>query len=236
MKNECTKQKISILSTDETTKKLLGANLLVGSKFSSEIMPVTTSLESLLVSTASVLILDDENPFKMSTIDLCKIIRTKNEEVVILLLADDFDITTKILALELGADDYLEKPANRLEIIARIKVTLKRMNVAEKIALEENEFKFNDLYLDTSRRLCTVNGNELKLTGYEFLTLLYLVKGDGKPVSRASLLNDVWGLPSDDPTRPVDDIVRRLRKKLKAQRSPTHISAVWGHGYRIEVE
>jgi len=234
MKNERAKQRISILSADEITIKMLGANLLVGSSFTSEIMPTTTSLETLLNSTADALILDGKNPLKMSTIDICKIIRTKNEEVVIILLADDFNVTTKILALELGADDYLEKPANRLEIIARIRVILKRMNVAEKVALAESEFKFNDLYLDARRRICVVNGNELKLTNYEFLTLLYLVQDAGKTVARATLLNDVWGLPNDDPARPVDNVVRRLRKKLKDQQSPTSISAVWGHGYRIE--
>ena len=235
MKNEHTKAKISILSSDEITKKLLGTNLLADS-FSSEIMPNTTSLESLLNSTADILILDVENQLRMSTIDICKIIRTKNEEVVIILLTDDFDVATKILALELGADDYLKKPANRLEIIARIKVILKRMNVAEKIALEENEFKFNDLYLDTDRRLCIANGNEMHLTNFEFLTLLHLVQSKGSPVARASLLNKVWGLPSDELTRPVDDAVRRLRKKLKDKKSLTYISTIWGYGYRMETE
>ena len=235
MNNEYIKHKISILSSDKTTIKFLGASLLSGN-FSCEIFPKTTSLESLLNSTADILILDEQNPLKMSTIDICKIIRTKNEEVIILLLADDFNITTKILALEFGADDYLEKPANRLEIMARIKVTLKRMDYTKRTVLEENEFEFNDLYLDSRRRICTINGNELKLTNHEFLTLLHLVKSNGKPVARASLLNNIWGLPSDDPTRPVDDVVRRLRKKLKEQKSPTHISSVWGHGYRIEGE
>jgi len=235
MNNEAIKQKISILSSDEATIKLLSANPLSNS-FSSEILPDTTSFESLLSSTSDVLILDEQNPLRISAIDICKIIRTRNEEVIILLLVDDFDITTKILALEFGADDYLEKPANRLEIMARIKITLKRMNVVEKMALEQNEFKLNDLYLDAERRICIANGNELRLTNYEFLTLLRLVQGNGKPVSRVSLLTDVWGLPSDEKTRPVDDIVRRLRRKLKAQKSPTQISSVWGHGYRIEAE
>ena len=228
-------KKISILSSDKNTIKFLGASL-PGDDFSSEILPKTTSLESLLNCTADILILDEQNPLKMSTIDICKIIRTKNEEVIILLLADDFNITTKILALEFGADDYLEKPANRLEIMARVKVTLKRMDSTKKEVLGEYEYEFNDLYIDSRRRICTINGNELRLTNHEFLTLLHLVQSHGKPVARASLLNKIWGLPSDEPTRPVDDAVRRLRRKLKAMKSLTHISSVWGHGYRVEVE
>ena len=235
MNNEPIKQKISILSSDEATIRLLGKSPL-SNLFSSEILPATISLEQLLGNTADVLVLDEENPFNLSVIDLCKIIRAINDEVVIILLANDFDVTAKILALELGADDYLEKPANRLEIMARIKVTLRRMNYAEEMALEANEFKFNDLYLDAKRRICIINGNELKLSNYEFLTLLHLVKSKGKPVARELLLNDVWGLPSDEKTRPVDDIVRRLRKKLREQESPIQILAVWGHGYRIEAE
>ena len=235
MNNEPIKQKISILSTDETTIQLLNADASSNS-FSSELLPVTATLESLLNSTADVLILDEKNPLNMSTIDLCKIIRAKNEEVVVIILTDALDITSKILALELGADDYLEKPANRLEIMARIKTILKRMNFTQKLALETAEFRLNDLYLDADRRICMANGRELKLTNYEFLTLLQLVQSNGKPVARVSLLTDIWGLDSDESTRPVDDIVRRLRKKLKAEKSPTQISAVWGHGYRIEVE
>ena len=235
MNTEPIKQKISTLSTDAATIKLLGESPL-SNLFSSEIMPATTSLELLLSNTADVLILDEENPLHISAIDLCKIIRAKNEEVIIILLANDFNVATKILALELGADDYLKKPANRLEIMARIKVTLKRMSFAEKMALEANEFKFNDLYLDAGRRICIINGAELRLSNYEFLTLLHLVKSNGKPVSRELLLSDIWGLSNDEPTRPVDDIIRRLRTKLRKQQSPTYISTVWGHGYRIEAD
>ena len=236
MKNGSIRNKISVLSSDKNTIKLLATSLLASSDFLGEILPDTSSLESLLNSTADVLILDGKNPLKMSSIDICKIIRTKNDEVVILILADDFNVSTKVLALEFGADDYLKKPANQLEITARIKAILRRINIAEKSSLEEDEFMFNDLYLDARRRICTINGNELLLTNHEFSTLLYLVQSRGRPVSRAILLNNIWELPSDDPTRPVDDIVRRLRKKLKRHKSPTHISTIWGFGYRIEPE
>jgi len=233
MNNKPIKPKISILSTDEATLKLLGADYLSKS-FISEVLPNTTLLESLLSSTADILILDDQNPLQISAIDICKIIRTKNEEVVIIILATEFDLTTKVLALEFGADDYLEKPANRLEVMARIKVTLKRINSGEKAALSSTEYRVNDLYLDASRRICVANGHELNLTNYEFLTLFQLVQSNGKPVSRTSLLSDIWGLEREDTARPVDNVIRRLRKKLKAGQSPTQITSVWGHGYRIE--
>jgi len=231
MNNEL--KKISILSSDETTVKLLDSSASTYS-FLIEVLPSTTSLVSLLNDTADILILDDQNPLNMSTMDICKIIRAKNDEVIIIILTNKLDITAKVLALEFGADDYLEKPANLLEIMARIKVTLKRMSFVEKMALGATEFKFNDLYLDTERRICVANGHELKLTNYEFLTLLYLIQSNGKPVARTTMLTDIWGLDSDDNARPVDDIVRRLRKKLKAGQSHTQISAIWGHGYRVE--
>jgi len=226
-------KKISILSSDEATIRLLGSSLESNS-FSSEVLPNTLSLESLLLDTADILILDDQNPFNMSAMDICRITRIKNEEVIIIILTNKLDHSAKILALEFGADDYLEKPANPLEIMARIKVTLKRMNFVEKTASETTEFKFNDLYLDSERRICVANGHELKLSNYEFLTLLYLVQNNGKSVARTKMLTDIWELDSDDNVRPVDDIVRRLRKKLSTVPSSTQIVAIWGHGYRVE--
>lgn len=233
MNDTLLEQKIGILSSDEKTLKLLDATF-ESNHFLSEQLSHAVSLESLLMNTADVLILDEQNPLKMPPTDICKLIRTKNEEVILIILANKFDLITKILALELGADDYLEKPANPLEIMARIKITLKRMHITDRRSSESTEFKFNDLYLDSERRICVANGHELRLTNYEFLTLLQLVQSKGRPVSRVSLLADVWGLASDEKTRPVDDIVRRLRKKLKERQSPTQILAIWGHGYKIE--
>jgi len=234
MNQKATKKQISLLSSDETTSQLLKTHL-ESNTFSFKTLPDSTALESLLNDRADVLILVEQNPLNLSAIDICKIVRLKNEEVIIIIVAEESDLMRKILALELGADDYLTKPVAWLEINARIKVTLGRMTAVKKMTLEETEFKFNDLYLDSQRRICLVNKNEIKLSNYEFLTLLYLVQSEGKTVSRATLLNEVWGLPSDDLTRPVDDIVRRLRKKLRNQQSSSEITAHWGYGYRIEV-
>jgi len=225
--------KISILSTDEATIKLLELNFSV-ENFTKEFLPATITLAALLTTPTEVLILDEQNPFEMSPIDLCKFIRTKNEEVIIIILANTFNTMAKILALDFKADDYCEKPVNPLEIAARIKVILNRIHYPPKVTLTEAETKFNDLYLDSSRRLCVANGNEVNLTNNEFSTLFDLVKGGGKPVSRTLLLMDVWGLTSGESARPVDDVVRKLRKKLKANNSLTQIAVVWGYGYKVE--
>jgi len=228
-----TSKKISILSSDEVTIKMLKTSF-ESNYFSSEVLPSTLSLEFLLIDNADILIIDEKNPLNMSPMSICQIIRAKNEEVILITLAEQFDVTAKVLALEFGADDYLAKPANPLEVMARIKVILKRMKFVEKMSSERTEFKFNDLYLDSERRICVANGHELKLSNYEFLTLLYLVRSNGKPVSRTKMLTEIWELDSDEHTRPVDDIVRRLRKKLSNVPSSTQISAIWGHGYRVE--
>ena len=233
MKNELIKPQISILSSDESTIKLLGMSLDF-TNFSNEVLPEQLTLEDLLMQPSDVIIIDEQNPIEMLITDICKLIRTKNEEVIIIILANKFDILTKILMIEFGADDYLEKPANPLEIMARIKATLRRHNFATKTVLEESEFRLNDLYIDASRHICIANGNQLNLTNYEFLTLLQLVKFKGKTVERGSLLTDIWGLANDDNMRIVDDIIRRLRKKLKSKQSSTQILTMWGHGYRIE--
>jgi len=227
-----TKQQISILSTDNNTLKTF-ATTLNNKPFYVEIIGAI-SLESLLTLATDVILIDEKNALNMSALDICKIVRTKNEEVIIIILTDDFDISEKIIALEAGADDYLAKPVNRLEIMARIKVTLKRMQAVSDMALEANEFKFNDLYLDAHRHVCMINGINASLTNHEFRTLLQLVQNNGKTVSRATLLSNIWGLTSDEHTRPVDDVVRRLRKKLNSANSSSQILSHWGHGYRVE--
>lgn len=229
MKNQT---QIAILSTDKTLTKTLSTTLATAIFTVEEIK--TPTLETLLIAPTDILIIDEDNLLNMSALDICKIIRLKNEEVIIIIITEKCDPLEKILALELGADDYLTKPVNHLEIMARIKVILRRTNAIIKQIAEDEEYKFNDLYLDAKRHLCIVGDSELKLTNHEFLTLLHLVQNKGKTVPRTTLLTQIWGLSSDEPTRPVDDAIRRLRKKLNTQNSTSQILAHWGHGYRIE--
>lgn len=230
------KKTVKLLSKNQETMQQILEQFRINNYFSMSAFSNLVALEELILAPVDVLIIDEENQFDLMATDLCKIIRSKNEEVIIVIISKQYDVSTKILALELGADDYLMQPINRLELVARIKAIYRRMDVASKLAEDEFTFEFNDLYLDSKRYICTVNDDEMRLTKYEFLTLLYLVKNSRKSVDRNDLLAQVWGLPDFDlgSTRPVDGIVRRLRKKLKEQHSTSQIISHWGFGYRLD--
>lgn len=224
---------ITLLTTDINLTRQLKSSLANQTIFKT--FPHTTDLQDIISEPTDVLILDEANGLFLSAIDICKIVRLKNMEVIIIILAQPFDITKKTLALELGADDYLAKPPSTMEIMARIKVTMRRMITAETLAKEAGVFEFNDVYIDAKRRKCVINDHEIKLANYEFLTLLKLVQHAEKTVARTTFLNDIWELPDTELGRQVDDVIRRLRKKFRDYSSSSQITAHWGYGYRIEV-
>lgn len=220
-------KKIMLLSTDPQAKNLAIAN------FEIELLTVATSLETLLFTDADVLIIDEANPFSLATADLSRIVRTKNMEVVIITLAAAEDRLAKIANLEAGADDHQVKPVDHLAILARVNAVTRR--IANQAQSQDASYKFHDLQLDQERRMCFVNEQEVALTRNEFATLLQLVKGNGKVVTREFLLKSIWERDQDDNSRPVDDVIRRLRKKLAAKHAKTQITTMWGHGYRVEL-
>ena len=224
-------KKINILSTDTKTIESLQFR-----GYETQVLAVETGLEALINTDADILIIDESNPFSLSTEDISKIIRTKNQEVVIIALAESDLSIVKIENLEAGADDYLIKPADIAEIQARIKAIFRRFSADDEQIAFEGEYQFNDLQLDMTRRMCFIKNQEVILSKNEFSTLLRLVQGKGKVVTRESLLKDIWERDSDDSSRPIDGIIRRLRKKLKEQHSKTEIALLWGHGYRLEAQ
>jgi len=224
-------KKIKILSTDnKTIESLQFPNYEV------ELLAVETGLEGLLTTDADVLIIDESNPFSLSTVDISKIIRTKNSDVVIIALAESDLSTTKITNLEAGADDYQVKPVEPRAIQARLGAIFRRLPSEEQEVATGSDYQFNDLQLDTTRRMCFVRNQEVILTQNEFATLLRLVQNKGKVVTREFLLKDIWERDFDGGSRPIDGVIRRLRKKLSDQQSETEISVLWGHGYRVEAQ
>ncbi len=171
---------------------------------------------------------------KLTGFEVCQQIREFSTVPIIMLTAkgDDMD---KILGLEYGADDYITKPFNILEVKARIRAIIRR---TAKKATAENKKKYvevGDLVLDCEGRRVSIAGKEINLTAKEFDVLELLVFNPNKVFSRENLLNIVWGYEYPGDVRTVDVHIRRLREKIEANPSePKYVHTKWGVGYYFQ--
>ncbi|MBP2033941.1 DNA-binding response OmpR family regulator [Clostridium algifaecis] len=164
-------------------------------------------------------------------IDVLKWIRKDYETPVIMLTAkgETFD---KVLGLELGADDYIVKPFEAKEMLARIKAVLRRYNVDNE---SKEVLKFQDLTIDINSYTVVYKNNDVKMPPKEFELLYYLANNKNRVFTREQLLCEVWGYDYPGDSRTVDVHVKRLREKL--QGGPNwQIETVWGVGYKFEVK
>ena len=168
---------------------------------------------------------------KMDGFEVCQAIREFSNMPIVMLTAkgDDMD---KILGLEYGADDYITKPFNILEVKARIKAIMRRTAASEPKEENSKVIESGDLKLDCESRRLFVQGREVNLTAKEFDLLELLVMNPNKVYSRENLLNLVWGYEYPGDVRTVDVHVRRLREKIEPNPSePKYVHTKWGVGY-----
>ena len=168
---------------------------------------------------------------KMDGFEVCQAIREFSDMPIVMLTAkgDDMD---KILGLEYGADDYITKPFNILEVKARIKAIMRRASGNKEKKVNSSEINKGDLQLDMDSRRLFILGREVNLTAKEFDLLELLVKNENKVYSREDLLGLVWGKDYPGDVRTVDVHVRRLREKIEANPSePKYVHTKWGVGY-----
>lgn len=168
---------------------------------------------------------------KMDGFEVCQAIREFSDVPIIMLTAkgDDMD---KILGLEYGADDYITKPFNILEVKARIKAIMRRTSPAKPKTVDYSVIEKGDLKLDCESRRLFILGNEINLTAREFELLELMVKNENKVYSRENLLTMVWGQDYPGDVRTVDVHVRRLREKIEVNPSePKYVHTKWGVGY-----
>jgi two-component system alkaline phosphatase synthesis response regulator PhoP len=161
--------------------------------------------------------------------EVCRRVRTGSDVPIIMLTARDDDVD-KIVGLELGADDYLTKPFNPRELVARVKAILRRAGHAP---AGDKPVALGDLVVDPARREVTVAGKPVELRTKEFDLLLVLVENRGLALSRDKLLQLAWGYDFAGQTRTVDVHVAHLRDKLTG--SNVEIETVWGVGYKLVV-
>ena len=168
---------------------------------------------------------------KMDGFEVCQRIRDFSNVPIVMLTAkgDDMD---KILGLEYGADDYITKPFNILEVKARIKAIMRRTGSKEPESAKEKVIESGDLKLDLESRRLFILGREINLTAREFELLELFVTNPNKVFSREKLLSIVWGADYPGDVRTVDVHVRRLREKSEANPSePKYVHTKWGVGY-----
>jgi DNA-binding response OmpR family regulator len=198
-----------------------------------DVRAVTTGSAALtqVASEQPALIILDLMLPDLDGIEICRRIRKTSDVPILMLTARDEDVD-KIIGLEVGADDYLTKPFNPGELVARVKSILRRAN-PERRELESAYLEHGDLSIDAGRREVTVGDEEIQLAPKEFDLLWELLDHQGLVLNRDQLLERVWGYTFAGDTRTVDVHVRQLRRKL-GDASP--IVTVWGVGYKVSAE
>jgi two-component system response regulator VicR len=187
------------------------------------------ALEMVKKEKYDLIVLDVMLP-KIDGLNVCRQIREFSNVPIIMLTAKGEDMD-KIMGLEYGADDYITKPFNILELKARIKAILRRVSNIQK-ASNKKKIKVSGLEMDISSRRVFVDGKEVNLTAKEFDMLELFASNPGKVYSRDSLLETIWGYDYPGDLRTVDVHVRRLREKIEKNPSqPDYIHTKWGVGY-----
>jgi DNA-binding response OmpR family regulator len=164
--------------------------------------------------------------------EVCRQIRKESEEVPILILTGSSDEISRVLLLELGADDYVTKPFSPKELLARVRAVLRRSRRTAPAGIEQ--LNFDDVAVDFARMEVSRAGRAVALTAQEFKLLKYFAQHPQRVLSRDQLLSDVWGYNSYPSTRTVDSHILTLRQKLEADPArPVHFVIVYNAGYKF---
>ena len=220
------KNQVLIIDDDPKLNRLLTDFLSgFGFKVHTALTP-SEGIKKLRRHKPDMLILDVMLP-EMNGFDLCKKIRLDSNVPVIMLTARG-DPMDRIVGLELGADDYLAKPFEPRELVARIQAVLRRLNTQGVVSRRT----FDRLTVDPQKRVAMIDGATVSLTTNEFTVLWLLCRHPGEVLDRDRILQELRGIDSDAFNRSVDITMSRLRQKLGDDpKSPSYIKTVWGTGY-----
>ena len=193
-----------------------------------------TGVQKALSNSYDLIILDLILP-EMDGLEVCRRIRTRPDYTPVLMLTAKSEDLDRILGLEMGADDYLTKPFNVRELLARVKALFRRVEAfRERDATGQETIRAGELVIDTEKRKVTVQGKPVHLTAREFELLLEFARHPGRVYTRAQLLDKVWGYSYQGYEHTVNSHINRLREKIEGNPAkPRFILTVWGVGYRF---
>jgi two-component system response regulator RegX3 len=168
----------------------------------------------------------------VSGTEVCKQLRSRSNVPIIMLTAKDTEVD-KVVGLELGADDYVTKPYSKAELVARIKAVLRRNS--ELVVSNNGTLTAGPVRIDVERHQVSINGESIAFPLKEFELLEFLVRNNGRVLTRAQLIDRVWGSDYFGDTKTLDVHIKRLRAKIeKDPANPTYIQTVRGLGYKFE--
>lgn len=173
----------------------------------------------------------------ISGLDICRELRKISDVPIILVSARD-DTFDKVLGLELGSDDYIAKPFSPRELLARIKTVLRRVkepSVQRAAEAKSQDIQIRDLVIKTNERVVYKDEKQIDFTIKEYDLFFFLSSNKNMVFNRDQLLTAVWGEDFFGDSRSVDDLVKRIRKKLALAGSELEITTVWGYGYKISI-
>jgi two-component system alkaline phosphatase synthesis response regulator PhoP len=221
-----------LLVEDEPGLSLTLSDLLTNEGYDVEaVMDGATGLDRASHGAFDLVVLDLMLP-RMSGLEVCRELRRRGRDVAILMLTAKSQLTDRVAGLKLGADDYLTKPFEPPELLARIEALLRRTQKKDLAPLAS--FQFDDIDIDFERNHVTRAGAPVSLASKELELLRYLINRRGTVVSREELLEGVWEYQPGVSSRTIDVHVAWLRQKLESNpQSPRHIHTVRGVGYRF---
>jgi DNA-binding response OmpR family regulator len=223
--------KILVVEDQEDLLKGLEINL---SKEGYQVLKTTrgeAAINLAIKENPHLIILDVMLP-GMSGLDVCRDLRQKGIEVPIIMLTAKSDEIDRVVGLEIGADDYVTKPFSLRELLARIRVRLRRLpsRLTEALA----RYHFGDVEIDFEKFTATRSGKPFQLTPREYNILRLLIRYRGDVVTRDRMLDEVWGYEAYPTTRTVDNHILKLRQKLEDDpANPQYILTIYGEGYKF---
>ncbi|MGL4800182.1 MAG: response regulator [Cellulosilyticaceae bacterium] len=225
------KTKILVVDDDTNIAELISLYLQKEGYDTEEVYSGRQALEVYSSYEPDLILLDVMLP-EMDGYDVCKGIR-KTSKTPIIMLTAKCDVFDKVLGLELGADDYIAKPFDPKELIARVKAVLRRSVKEDVVEESKNRIVLEDLVIDKDNYSVTYQGSLVELPPKELEVLYFLASHPKQVFTREQLLDKIWGYDFVGDTRTVDVHIKRLRDKFEGDH-PWSIKTVWGVGYKFE--